>query len=132
MALIGLDDFTQRLNSLTVHDFEHIAAVLRAELDSADGEVAWWRAQIEVTGLLRRHHRTREASLAAHRATVAVVAAARTAGIDDDDHRSAITAVARAAGEAARVRVLQAAGEPAPLAADALLHPWQPVAPTAA
>ena len=132
MALIELDDFTQRLSSLTAHDFDQIAGVLRAEHDSADGEVAWWRAQIEVTGLLRRHHRTREASLAAHRASVAVVTAARAAGIDDDDHRTAITAVARAAGEAARVRVLLQAGELAPLAADALLHPWQPVAPTAA
>ncbi len=110
-------DFTQRLERLTAADIERVAAALRVELETADGELAWWRATIDVTGALRREHRSRQAGLAAHRAATAVVEAARAAGIDDDAHRTDVTAVARAAAEA--VRALAAGvGEP-------LLHPWQ-------
>ena len=128
MALIDTDDFTSRLHGLSAEEFDRVAAALRAELDSADGEVAWWRATIALTGALRRHHCTRQASLAAHRASVAVREAARTAGIDDDAHRSDVTAVARAAAEAARVRVLLASGEMPGTATEPLLHPWHPFA----
>ena len=128
MALIDTDDFTHRLHGLSAEEFDRVAAALRADLDSADGEVAWWRATIELTGALRRHHCTRQASLAAHRASVAVLEAAKAAGIDDDEHRSNVTAVARAAAEAARVRVLLAAGPASAAATAPLLHPWHPFA----
>ena len=124
MALIDTDDFTSRLHGLSAEEIDRVAAALRAELDSVDGEVAWWRATIELTGALRRHHCTRQASMAAHRASVAVLEAARAAGVDDDAHRSDVTAVARAAAEAARVRVLLARGEMSAAATEPLLHPW--------
>ena len=132
MTIIESDEFTSRLQGLTAAEFERVAATLRAELDSVDGEVAWWRATIELSGALRRHHCSRQASLAAHRASVAVIAAARAAGIDDDSHRNDVTAVARAAAEAARVRVLLAAGAAPATATEPLLHPWQPFQPSAA
>jgi hypothetical protein len=132
MALIDTDDFTHRLHDLSAEEIDRVAAILRAELDSADGEVAWWRATIELTGALRRHHCTRQASLAAHRASVAVMEAARAAGIDDDVHRNDVTAVARAAAEAARVRVLLACGSVSAAATEPLLHPWHAFQPTAA
>jgi hypothetical protein len=124
MTIIESDEFTSRLHGLTAEEFDRIAAALRAELESVDGEVAWWRATIELSGALRRHHCSRQASLAAHRASVAVVAAARAAGIDDDAHRSEVTVVARAAAEAARVRVLQAMGVASATTTEPLLHPW--------
>jgi hypothetical protein len=110
------DAFTQRLHGLTAEDIERVASVLRADLETVDGELTWWRATIEVTGALKREHRSRMAGLAAHRAATAVVDAARAAGIDDDEHRDRVTAVARAAAEAARAL---AAG-----VGDHLLHPW--------
>lgn len=123
------DDFTDRLHELTAEDIDVLAAALRAELETADGEIAWWRATIELTGALRRYRCTRQASLAAHRAASAVLDAARAAGIDDDAHRTDVTAVARAAAEVARVQVLRTfAEEPAAVTADPLLHPWQTVA----
>ena len=132
MTIIESDEFTSRLSGLTAAEFERVAAALRTELESVDGEVAWWRATIELSGALRRHHCSRQASLAAHRASVAVIAAARAAGIDDDSHRSDVTAVARAAAEAARVRVLLATGDAAASTTEPLLHPWQPFQPSAA
>ena len=133
MALLETDDFTHRLHGLSAEDIDRVAASLRAELDSVDGEVAWWRATIELSGALRRHHCSRQASIAAHRASVAVLEAARAAGIDDDEHRTNITAVARAAAEAARVRVLLECGASTSFAAtEPLLHPWQPFQPSAA
>lgn len=122
---VDITSFTRRLHGLSANDIGAVAAALRAELETPDGEVGWWRATIEVTGAIKRHRCSREASLAAHRASAAVLDAARVAGIDDDDHRSDVTAVARAAGEAARLQVLLscAATVVAP-SAHALLQPW--------
>lgn len=122
------EDFTARLRRLTATDILRVAAAVRSELDTADGEIAWWRATIEVTASLRRHRCAREAGLAAHRAATAVQAAAVAAGLGGDDHRSDVTAVARAAAEVARVRVLEACAELPHGSAAPLLHPWQPVA----
>ena len=120
-----ISSFTRRLHGMSAHEIGSVAAALRSGLDTPDGEVAWWRATIELSGALRRQRCSRQASLAAHRASVAVIAAARAAGIDDDDHRSEVTAVARAAAEAARVGVLLAAGAAPATATEPLLHPWQ-------
>jgi hypothetical protein len=117
------DEFTQRLRGLKAEDIERIADAIRAELDSAEGEVAWWRATLEVSGALKRSRCSREASLAAHRAASVVVEAAHAAGLDGEEHRANVTAVARAAGEAARLLV---AGEfVGPNIGARLLHPWQ-------
>jgi citrate lyase beta subunit len=119
-------EFNHRLQTLTARDIEQIAAAIRAELDSVEGEVAWWRATIEVTGALRRNRRSRQASIAAHRAATMVVEAARAAGLEGDEHRDAVTAVARAAAEAARLLVAE--GALVGVAGETLLHPWQLVA----
>lgn len=116
-------EFTHLLERLGPDDIASVAAGLRSELASAEGEVAWWRATVEVSGALRRVRRTREASLAAHRAASAVVVAARAAGIGEDQ-RDDVTQVARAAAEVARALV---AGEAAAKSGGPLLNAWQPV-----
>lgn len=122
------DEFVNRLQVLTAVEITAVAAALRAELGTADGELAWWQATIEVSEAIKRRRRTREAGLVAHRAATAVVDAARVAGIDDEQHRPDITAVARAAAEAARARILVHDGALATAAAAPLLHPWVLVA----
>jgi hypothetical protein len=117
------EQFTHRLHDLTAGDIVRVAAALRAGQGSAEGELAWWRATIEVTGAVRRHRCSRQAGLAAHRAAAAVLGAARAAGIDDDGHRADVTAVARAAGEAARLLVVEEIAGTGP--GETLLQPWQ-------
>lgn len=115
--------FTARLAHLGAAELTAVAAGLRDELATAEGEVAWWRATVTVSGILRRDHRTRLAGLAAHDAAAAVVAAARAAGFDDD-RWGEVTTVARAAAEAARTLVAaQPAGLPAGVEAP-ILAPW--------
>jgi len=116
-------EFTHLLEQLRSDDITRVAAELRADLASAEGEVAWWRATIAVSGSLRRSRRTREASAAAHRAASAVVVAAREAGLGDE-RRDEVTQVARAAAEVARALV---AGDVAEGTGRPLLHAWEPV-----
>ena len=114
-------EFCHRLEGLDEGDIAAIAAGLRDDLDSADAEVAWWRATIAITSELRRLHRTREASVAAHRVTAAVLASPGASTADRDD----VTAVARAAAEVARVLVAGDGLEVPASVRDPLLHPWQ-------
>lgn|GEM_PF-2655212 len=117
------DEFTQRLNDLSGHAIVELAAALRHELDSVDGEVAWWRATIAIGATLKHRHRTREAGLAAHRASTAVLDAA-TRSADDVPHEDA-TLVARAASEVARALVAdRGAAIPHPASA-VVLGPWR-------
>lgn len=123
-------EFTERLTDLTGPDIAALAANLRRELDTADGEVSWWRATITIGANLKRHHRSREAGLAAHRASSAVLNAAEKAAdaISKDD----VTVVARAASEVARVLVAQHDHD-VPVATSAvLLAPWRPLVSAAA
>jgi hypothetical protein len=123
-------EFTERLIDLTGSDIAALAANLRHELDTADGEVSWWRATITIGANLKRHHRSREAGLAAHRASSAVLIAAEKAadGVSKDD----ITVVARAASEVARVLVA-AHDHDVPEATTAiLLAAWRPLVSVAA
>jgi hypothetical protein len=96
------------LSSLTAADIRSLAVDARRSVDTVDGELAWWKATIVVTGELRRCHRTREAGLVAHQAVVTVHAAAAREGIDDAE-RDAVTLVARAAADAARALVAESA-----------------------
>lgn len=122
---MNADEFAHRLHHLTADDIERVAMAVRAEVATAEGELAWWRATIEVTEVLRRQHCSRQAGLAAHRAATAVVEAARAVGYAGDEHRDEVTAVARAAAEAARLLVAERAGAGTVTGGQPLVHPWQ-------
>jgi len=124
------DAFAERLSELTGPDIIALAASLRHELDTADGEVSWWRATITIGANLKRHHRSREAGLAAHRASTAVMRAAERAGgaVDRDD----VTIVARAAAEVARVLVAQHDHDVPEATITVLFAPWRPLVALAA
>lgn len=122
-------EFIERLRELNGEAIADVARALRLELDSADGEVSWWRATIAIGSALKRQHRSREAGLAAHDASVAVIAAAARAGLLEHD-RVDVIVVARAASEVARALV---AGPTIALpAAATVLAPWQVLLPAAA
>lgn len=125
---MNVDEFTNWVGTLTRCDLERIAEALRAELDSADGEVSWWRATVTVSSSLRRNRCSRQAGMAAHHVTTAVRSAAERVGLLDDD-RDAVTMLARAASEVARGLV---AGADAGWSLDALIAPWRTVGLTAA
>jgi hypothetical protein len=115
--------FASRLNNLTGGEITELAASLRVELQTPEGEVCWWRATIAVGSSLKRTHRTRDASLAAHQATIAVQAAALRSPEGHTPARDDITVVARAAAEVARAIV---AGLPEGTTA-ALFAAWEPL-----
>jgi hypothetical protein len=123
-------EFAERLSELTGPDIAGLAAALRHELDSADGELSWWRATITIGANLKRHHRSREAGLAAHRASVAVLAAA--ARTDTSVSKDDITVVARAASEVARVLVAEHDHDVPEATIAVLLAPWRPLVSAAA
>jgi hypothetical protein len=124
-------DFTTRLTRLTAAEFTAIATALRAEHDTADSEVAWWRATMAVNTTLRRQRRTREAGLAAHDASAAVLDAGRNCGALDHD-RDTVIAVARAASDVARAIVAGPAPGLPVLAAEVLSSPFRRLALVAA
>jgi hypothetical protein len=116
------DEFMERLADLNGHAIVALATTLRHEVASVDGEVAWWRATIAIGATLKRHHRSREAGLAAHHASLAVLEAAHRS--PDPVTREDTTLVARAASEVARALVADR-GAPLPHAAtDIVLAPW--------
>lgn len=116
------DEFAELLGDLSGHAIVALAVNLRHEMDSVDGEVAWWRATIAIGATLKRHHRSREAGLAAHRASLAVLDAADRSNVPLS--REDTTLVARAASEVARALVADR-GAPLPHAAtEIVLAPW--------
>ncbi|HEX4820295.1 MAG TPA: hypothetical protein VFV00_08820 [Acidimicrobiales bacterium] len=125
-----LETFVDRLDALTGDDIADVAVELRREFETADGELCWWRATIAVGANLKRHHRSREAGLAAHRASVAVVRAADKADmrVSKDD----VTLVARAASEVARVLVADQERDVPQLLIGVLVAPWRTVVAVAA
>ena len=116
-------EFVERLSELSGPDIAALADNLRRELDTADGEVSWWRATITIGANLKRHHRSREAGLAAHRASCAVLHAAAAFVVSKDD----VTVVARAASEVARVLVAAHDHDVPESTIAILLAPWRPV-----
>ena len=125
-----LATFVDRLEALTGDDIADVAAELRRELATADGELCWWRATIAVGANLKRHHRSRDAGLAAHRSSTAVLRAADKADmrVSKDD----VTLVARAASEVARVLVADEQHDVPQLLIGVLLAPWRTVVAVAA
>jgi len=122
---VEANDFIERLTHLSSDDVLVLAAALRHEHDSVDGEVAWWRATIAVSTSLKRCHRAREAGVLAHRAAAAVLQAAErsdgTVGRDD------ATIVARAASDVARALVAEGVAALPAAASAVVLAPWRPV-----
>lgn len=106
----GIATFTARMAQLSGPEIEGLAAVLRSELDSADGEVRWWRATLGVDRSLRCARRGRMAGAAAHEASAAVLRAADVAGVRAS-RRDEVTMVARAASDVARA-IVAAGGVP--------------------
>jgi hypothetical protein len=113
-----LESFIEALERLTAQQLGAVADQLDAAYASAAGEVAWWQATVDIERSVRRQHCGRHAMLAAHRASLAVLAAARSAAMELPDGR--VTLVARAAADVARGLV---AGEGEPV--DVLLREWR-------
>ena len=124
-------EFNQRLRELSGEAICTLATALRHELDTTEGEVAWWRATIAITAALKRQRRSREAGLAAHTASVALVDAATRAGLIDSA-REDVTIVARAASEVARALVAETTELLPTGTATAVLAPWESLVPSAA
>jgi hypothetical protein len=122
--------FVDRLDALTGPDIADVAAELRREFETADGELCWWRATVAVGANLKRHHRSREAGLAAHRSSAAVLRAADKADVNvsKDD----VTLVARAAAELARVLVADQEHDVPQTLIGVLVAPWRSVVAVAA
>jgi hypothetical protein len=98
---VSVARFAQALLNLNRPSIERQAAGLTART-SPDDDVAWWEATTALNRALRRQQTGRQAAMAAHRASQAVLAAASRTGLALSPD---ILAVARSAGEAARVLV---------------------------
>jgi len=123
-------EFAERLSELTGHEIASLAEVLRREVGTADGEVSWWRATVSVGANLKRHHRSREAGLAAHRASCAILHAADHAA--SPPSKEDVTMVARAASEVARVLVAAHDHDVPATSITVLLAPWLGLVPATA
>ena len=116
------DEFTEWVSDLSGHAIVALASSLRHEMESVDGEVSWWRATVAIGATLKRHHRSREAGLAAHRASVAVLEAADRS--TEPVSREDATLVARAASEVARALVADRGAALPHAATEVVLAPW--------
>ena len=127
---MDLAAFVERLDDLTGDDIADVASELRHEFETADGELCWWRATLAVSTNLKRQHRSREASLAAHRSSAAVLRAADKADmrVSKDD----VTLVARAASEVARLLVADKEHDVPQLLIGVLFAPWRSIVAVAA
>ena len=100
---MDLATFTHGLRRLSEEDIRTCATGLKAEQMSVSDEVRQWRAELAIERLLRTHCNRAEsqrASVAAHRAAVTVVEAARLHGLEPP--HPDVTRVARAASQIAR------------------------------
>jgi hypothetical protein len=95
------------------------AAGLETQRTSPDDDVAWWEATMALNRALRRRGSGHQAAMAAHLASQAVLAAATRTGLA---LRPDVTAVARSAGEVARVLT---AGDLNTTAAGYLTRGWE-------
>jgi hypothetical protein len=116
-----INDFTQALSRLSGEDLRAVAASLEAHHRSAGDEVDAWRTVLHIDQVLRKTGKSRQAALAAHSATQAVLAAARA--IDTVPDQDA-TKLARSAAMVARGMV---AGEAAATDVRRLMDDWAPV-----
>ena len=94
------EEFLITLRRLTAEAILAAAADLEEHAASAAGEVAWWRATVEIDRLLRLNRSGRVAAIAASQAALTVSTVAVAAGLDRSDPR--VMSVARAAADVAR------------------------------
>ena len=120
-VLMEIHDFTRALGRLSGDDLRAVAAAIETHHRCAGDEVDAWRAVLRIDQVLRSTGRTRQAALAAHSATQAVLAAARAFDSVPD---SEATKLARSAAMVARGMV---AGDAAQPHAQQLLDDWSPV-----
>ena len=98
---VSVARFAQALLDMDRPSIERQAARLTART-SPDDDVAWWEATMDLNRALRHQRTGRQAAMAAHRASQAVLVAAGRTGLALSPD---ILAVARSAGEAARALV---------------------------
>ncbi len=113
--------FTQSLLHLNRARIELHAAGLNARRTSPDDDVAWWEATLALNRTLRHGGTGPQAAMAAHLAAQAVLAAATRTGLGLNPD---VAAVARSAGEAARVL---AAGDLNTTGAGYLTRGWEDI-----
>lgn len=108
---MNADEFIDALDRLSPEDIGLAATTLRTVRDSAGDEIAWWEAEVVVTGVLRASHQRMASRLAARRASDALVHAARAAhvALSEEEIRSvargaADVALALVAGKAANAQ----------------------------
>jgi hypothetical protein len=111
--------FTQSLLHMSRARIELHAAGLKARRRSPDDDVAWWEATLALNRSVRHGGTGPHAAMAAHLAAQAVLAAATRTGLGLDPD---VAAVARSAGEAARVL---AAGDLVTTGAGYLIRGWE-------
>ena len=111
--------FAQSLLHLSGPRIERQAVGLKKRSTSPDHDVAWWEATLALGRALRRQGAEHEAAMAARLAAQAVFAAATLTGLAPGPD---VIAVARSAGEAARVL---AAGDLGSSGADYLARGWE-------
>jgi hypothetical protein len=116
-----ISDFTRALGRLSGDDLHAVAAAIEAHHRSAGDEVDAWRAVLRIDHVLRSTGKTRQAALAAHSATQAVLAAARALETIPDYEA---TKLARSAAMVARGMV---AGDAVATDLRHLLDDWSPV-----
>jgi hypothetical protein len=116
-----INEFTRALGRLSGDDLRAVAAAIEGHHRSAGDEVDAWRAVLHIDHVLRTTGRSRQAALAAHTATQAVLGAARSMEAVPD-HEA--TKLARSAAMVARGMV---AGEAATPQLKHLLDDWSMV-----
>ena len=113
--------FTQSLLHLSRVRIELHATGLKARRRCPDDDVAWWEATLALNRTVRHAGTGPQAAMAAHLAAQAVLAAATRSGLGLNPD---VAAVARSAGEAARVL---AAGDLNTTGAGYLIRGWEDI-----
>ena|SRR5688572_4946656 len=117
-----LQEFTRALARMDLTDIRGVSHAIDRSFSSADGEVAWWRAHLDIDHALKQRSSLRNAATAAHAVSDVVLAAAGRAGIALPDPD--VTRVAREAQEIARAIVAGGSAQPA---LEVLLANWRVV-----
>jgi hypothetical protein len=121
--------FVEELAQMGEPELQAIGDLVRHDALSAEGELAWWRATTQVGVALRATRCRRRAAVIAHGAAQSVIEAGERCGLLCSE-RELVTAVARAAADAARAMVAEPEGGASSQVLVAPFRPviWKPVA----